>query len=332
MDESSWNENRVNAWTRLRGSAELSPNVAPAVMFHHFCDSRHPRGQGAISADELAGLINWLGPGRILSANDWLAGYLQDRIKPDQICLTFDDNLRCQYDVASPVLAHYGLTAFWFVYTGFAADGTLPRIEIYRHFRTVNFADIEDFYAEFFAAAIERYGDTVTQWLDEFDRSNFSFYPTYYSLNDCRFRQSRDALFGRERYFRIMDDMLAKQGFEPRQIAQNVLMGPAEIADLHRRGHIIGLHSQTHPTQLSDLPHDAQALEYEANAATLFEILREKPIAMSHPCGSYTPSTLGILRELGIKIGFRSDAGQARYSSLELPRIDHAVLRFEMKK
>ena len=87
------------------------------VMFHHFFDARHPAGQGAISAGQLADLIAFLGRDRILPAAEWQRQAEAGTLAPDALCLTFDDNLRCQYDVALPVLRDEGLTAFWFVCT-----------------------------------------------------------------------------------------------------------------------------------------------------------------------------------------------------------------------
>ncbi|SFP70356.1 Polysaccharide deacetylase [Bradyrhizobium sp. Ghvi] len=300
--------------------------AAPALMFHHFCGEHHPRGQGAISADELATLIEHVGPGNILPAREWLSAFRGGTLQPQQTCLTFDDNLKCQLDVAVPVLEHYGLTGFWFVYTCYSTDRRLPRLEVYRYFRTVRFADIEDFYKEFFGLAAQLYGDEVTTWLARFDRLRFPMYPSFYSLNDCKFRQSRDALLGEERYFAVMDRMLANHGLDPDEIARAVLMSDDEIAKLHRRGHVVGLHSHTHPTDLARFAEDRQAWEYERNFAALETILGEKPTTMSHPCNSYDGSTLRLLDRLGIEVGFRADADQAAYSSLELPRRDHSVL------
>jgi peptidoglycan/xylan/chitin deacetylase (PgdA/CDA1 family) len=315
---------------RGSGLKTESQVVAPAMMFHHFCGDRHPRGQGAISAEELDRLIQWIGPRNILSAADWLRAFHGGSLLPSQTCLTFDDNLKCQFDIALPVLEHYKLEAFWFVYTGYLADGLLPRLEVYRYFRTVQFPDIEAFYDEFFGSAARLYGEEVVAWLDQFDRSRFPMYPSFYSLNDCRFRQSRDALLGEDRYFAVMNQMLAKYSLNAEEIARTVLMGDAEISDLHRRGHIVGLHSHTHPTDLSRFAEERQAWEYERNLASLKAIIGEKPTTMSHPCNSYDASTLALLGRLGIKVGFRADVSGTANSCLELPRRDHSVLMREV--
>ena len=67
-----------------------------------------------------ANIIEQMGPERILPARQWMQCALTATLRPTDVCLTFDGGLRCQYDVAMPVLRFYGLTAFWFV------QGTKP--------------------------------------------------------------------------------------------------------------------------------------------------------------------------------------------------------------
>src|SRR5262245_4287525 len=122
---------------------------AHGVMFHHFHDSIHPAGQGSISAEQLTGIIESIGPERIIPARDFLLCARNKALGQGAVCLTFDDNLRCQYDVARPVLDHYGLTAFWFVYTS-VLQGNIEPLEVYRHFRMTQFASVDAFYEAFF--------------------------------------------------------------------------------------------------------------------------------------------------------------------------------------
>src|SRR4051812_45501260 len=111
------------------------------VMFHHFHDATHPAGQGSISAGQLRHMIESIGPARILPAREFLWRAQHKTLRPTDICLTFDDNLRCQYDVALPVLREFGLTAFWFVYTS-VLQGNVESLEIYRHFRMTQFVSV----------------------------------------------------------------------------------------------------------------------------------------------------------------------------------------------
>lgn len=121
------------------------------VMFHHFHDNhKHVRGQGSISANTLDKMIKYLQIDKeILSADEWMERALNGKLKNNEICLTFDDNLLCQFEVALPVLDKYKIKAFWFVYTS-PLLGILEKIEIYRYFRSAHFQNIDNFYNSFF--------------------------------------------------------------------------------------------------------------------------------------------------------------------------------------
>jgi hypothetical protein len=48
------------------------------------------------------------------------------------------------------------------------------------------------------------------------------------------------------------------------------------------------------------------------------------PQVVSHPCNSYGNTTLNILEELGVDLGFRSNMSILGREGLEFPREDHA--------
>ena len=123
-------------------------SFAHGIMFHHFYNEKTIRGQGAISADELKKIIDFYGS-RILSAEHWLEKAKENKLTDSDICLTFDDNLLCQYEIALPILEEYSLTAFWFVYSS-VLDGGIENLELFRKFRTKYFSTIDDFYNSFY--------------------------------------------------------------------------------------------------------------------------------------------------------------------------------------
>jgi peptidoglycan/xylan/chitin deacetylase (PgdA/CDA1 family) len=102
------------------------------------------------------------------------------------------------------------------------------------------------------------------------------------------------------------NQLMIKHHFNKESASRNLWMSNENIQELHRSGHIIGLHSYSHPTTLHTLTMKEQELEYEKNFDHLSSILNDKPIAMSHPCGNYNEDTLKILNKFGIRIGFRS--------------------------
>ena len=91
------------------------PNFAHGLMFHHFVGGRHPAGQGAITAETFDALLDHAGRERIISADEWMWKVKRQRLAERDLCVTFDDGLACQFDIALPVLRARKIEAFWFV-------------------------------------------------------------------------------------------------------------------------------------------------------------------------------------------------------------------------
>lgn len=294
---------------------------AHGITLHHFHGGSHPAVQGSISAEGLADLIQYVGRDRIVPAGDWLRRALLDELRPGDVCLTFDDNLRCQYDVALPVMRDYGLTAFWFVQTS-VLQGHVERPEVYRAFRTRCFDDADTFYEAFYGVLD---GAELARALRGFNPAQ-DLAETSSSDADRQFRYVRDELLGPARYREAMDRLIAAHGLTLRELAQGLWMKPAHLYGLYAEGHIIGLHSHTHPTRLADLSPEEQRREYQMNFACLSQLLHAAPTTMSHPCNSYDEGTLALLRRLGIVVGFRADFARRPHDALEYPRANHADL------
>ena len=301
------------------------------IMFHYFHDRRHPAGQGSLSADDLANLLRHIGPERILPARSWLQRGLAGELGEDDLCLTFDDNLRCQYDVALPVLQDFGLTAFWFVSTA-VMQGQLSRLDIYRKFRVGCFEQVNDFYEAYFRTlATSRYAQLAERALRQFDAGSYlSEYP-FYSEADRRFRFVRDEVLGPEHYNEIMDALIGSMGYRLEDLARELWLEDEHMRRLHAAGHAIGLHTHTHPTRVAQMTPADQLREYRDNYTYLMQLLGQAPEVMSHPCNSYNADTLAVLERLGIRIGFRANMSMCEHSALEFPREDHANIQREMK-
>lgn len=302
------------------------------IMFHHFYDERHCAGQGAISSDQLAEMIEYLGRSRILSANEWSERARHGTLEETDICFTFDDTLLCQYDIALPVLQDYSMTAFWFVCSSVISGGIVMS-EVYRKFRTTIFENIEDFYVAF-SKVIEdsEYAKLVASTLESFVPEDYLSDSPFYTKSDREFRYIRDKILGQYRYDQVMAFMLNRYGIDVEKFAGDLWMREDQLKQLDRQGHIVGLHSHRHPTNLAALPESQQRAEYEDNFRIVEGILGRPPTAMSHPYNSYSQTTLLILRELGIRLGFRANTAKPILSELEYPREDHANIIKEMGK
>lgn len=305
--------------------------MAPrGIMFHHFHGAGHPVSQGSIGAEQLEELIDRVGPGRILPAREWLARSIRGGPRESDLCLTFDDNLRCQYEVALPILRRRGLTAFWFVYSS-VLQGEIEKLEVYRSFRMVHFHDLDAFYEAFFEAIdASPLSLEVEVGLERFDPLDYLKDFGFYSESDRRFRYVRDEILGPERFTAVMDAMMAEAKVNVSELTRRLWMDDDCLRELHAEEHVIGLHSHTHPTRIERLSPQGQWDEYAANYEHLCQALGAPPLAMSHPCNSYNEHTLAVLRRLGIKLGFRANTARARTCELDWPREDHANLLAEV--
>lgn len=299
--------------------------MAPALMFHHFHDQVHPQGQGSLSGSDLYDLIN--NNSRIISADEWYRLYQSNNLR-DETCITFDDNLRSQFDVALPILEQLNLKAFWFIYTS-PLVGEIERIELYRYYRTTCFPNINAFY-NYFDIFIEqsKYKQEVEEKLNQVDINKHLNEWPFYAFNDKKFRYIRDNILGTKKYFEIVDAMIRDSDLDTESVSAKLWMTSENIKTLHRSGHFIGLHSHTHPTKLEDLKPNQIQQEYETNKTILENIIGKGNIfSMSHPCNSYKPVVFDILKHMDIEIGFRSNNSIInKPSSYELPRIDHTLI------
>ena len=87
-------------------------------MFHHFHNDKHLSAQGSLSQKNFKDMLIWLGEEyNLLGAKEFRNRFLNGTLTNNDICLTFDDSLKCQYDIAVPILKKFKVDAFFFVYS-----------------------------------------------------------------------------------------------------------------------------------------------------------------------------------------------------------------------
>lgn len=301
-------------------------SVTHSIMFHHFHSDRHPKGQGSISAQQFQEMIDWLDEKyNLLSAEEYQDRFLKNRLKKDDICLSFDDALLCQFDIAVPILNKNNLRAFFFVYST-PLKGILNYLEIFRYFRTVAFSSMDEFYLKFFEKVQSIYGEEYFAEKKMFKPKDFLADFPFYTYEDKWFRYLRDRFLGKNKYESLMLDIISDHNFKVEEVMSKIWLTNDHIKKLVEMGHTVGLHSYTHPINMQSLSKEEQKEEYIKNLNHLEGLLGKGRIeSMSHPCGNYSETTLSLLDSLGIKIGFRSSMSvKSIKSPLEIPREDHA--------
>jgi len=301
-------------------------------MFHHFHGNGHPIVQGSISGDEMADMIEFLGGRRnILPADEWVEKAVKGKLKRDDLCLTFDDGILGQKDVAIPVLDSFGITAIFCVYSSVFSGG-LETLEIFRAFRTKNFPNLQDFYTEFFeSVAKSEYEGKYWSELADFNPENYLIEFPFYTELDKKFRYVRDKILGSHAYNQIMIEMI-EETTSIEELSSDLWMTNEDLVQFAQAGHILGLHSNSHPAVLNDLTAEEQLKEYKKNKTHLTKLLGSPPCVVAHPCNSYDGRTIAILKNLGVQIGFRANMSIVGRGGLEFAREDHANILNMMKR
>ena len=310
-------------------------NFFHGIMFHHFHDDGiHTKGQGSISKDDFYKMINFIGRDNILDADIFYEKFKKNTLKENEVCLTFDDAIKCQIDIALPVLEEFKIKSFFFVYTSMF-EGRPDNLEVFRYFRMNFFDNVDEFYNNFYKVLdkdLRNFFDTNNEKI----KSTKVKFP-HYSIEDVKFRLVRDVFLTKSHYEETMFLMMKEKQFHFKKFYPRLFFNSNDLKKLNSLGHLVGLHSHNHPTLLEKLTYDEQKNEYEQCLSSISRIL-DKPKNeikyMSHPCGSYNNDTLKILEELGIGLGFKQimtieqEKGMKKINNsfLEIARQDHSKI------
>jgi len=308
-------------------------NFFHGIMFHHFHDDGiHTKTQGSIDKDDFYKMINFIGRNNILDADIFFEKLKNKKLKETEVCITFDDALKCQIDIALPVLEELKIKSFFFVYTSVFEEKP-DNLEIFRYFRVNYFKDINEFYNSFYKVLDKDLKNFFDENNDKI-RYTKDKHP-FYSIEDIKFRLVRDNFLNKTKYEEIMFLMIKEKNFNYKETYKKLFFQKDDLKKLDNLGHLVGLHSHNHPTLLEKLNYDEQKNEYEKCLSSISNILdktKNEIKYMSHPCGSYNNETLEILKELGVELGFKQimtiepEKGikKLNNSFLEIARQDHA--------
>ena len=303
------------------------------VMFHHFHNEKHPKSQGSISAIQFDNMLTWLTDRKnVLSADEFSYKLKLQKLDNTDICITFDDALLCQYEIALPILKARGIQAYFFIYSSpFHKDPDL--LEVFRIFRNSSFGGIDNFYKQFSDTVANNYSQIYSKAEINFKKIDYLNEYQFYTENDKWFRFLRDHALCKEQYLDVMNTLMREKNFSVKDAQKTIWITRENLFELANGGHTIGLHSYSHPVSFQLLDKETQELEYQKNFDHLKEITGLSPTSMSHPFGNYNQITLDILKSMKIEIGFRDNSSIKEIRSIyEVPRKDHANILQEMLK
>ncbi|MDC6465760.1 polysaccharide deacetylase family protein [Pelagibacteraceae bacterium] len=276
------------------------------IMFHHFHDGNiYKKGQGSIDKNDFYKLIKFIGRKNVLNADQFFIRYKENKLTSKNVCFTFDDSLKCQYHIALPVLEDFNIKSFFFIHSSIFKKKPVY-LELFRHFRLNYYKNINLFYDSFFKyvnADLPKFF-SETKSLINIKKRKFPIY----SLNDIKFRLVRDELLDVKTYEKIMFKMFKSKNFKPKKSYDSLFLNKDNLLEIKKLGHLIGLHSHSHPMIMEKLTYTEQKQEYQKNINILSKVLdcdKKELKYMAHPSGSYNNNTLQILTNFGIELGFK---------------------------
>ena len=291
-------------------------------MFHHFHNNFHQKTQGSISASQFSGIIKYLkSKYNLINSQEFLHKVINRKIGKNDICLTFDDCLKSQYDVAFPILKKNNISAFFFIYSSIYGKN-FNNLEIFRDFRNTKFSNIDKFYKYFFALLKKDFNKDYLIFKKRFKKNYLEKYK-FYSLNDKKFRFCRDKILSNKIYKEIMFTIMKQKKYNYKNARAKLFMSKKNIKSLIKSQNSIGLHSDAHPVNIYNLSYKKQYKDYKKNYDFLLKNFNIRTSSMSHPFGRYNKNSIKVLKRLGIKIGFLSTSTKYKKSNLEISRVDH---------
>ena len=266
------------------------------IMFHHFHNGKQfKKNYSSISKKSFLKIINYLGKKNINNANDFLEKLNQKKINQNDLCLTFDDALKSQIKIVLPIL-DINIRAFFFIYTEIYEKKNTNLMELTRDFIQTKFLNFDEFF-DFFLENLKKYKNPNK--INYFFKKNnlkikkMKITYNFYSLKEIKYRLIRDNFFKIKSFNSFMLQLFKKRNYQVDKRYKEIFMSKTDRINLVKKGHVIGLHSHTHPHNMSGLKFKNQKNEYQKNYLYLKKISKAKSIiSMSHPTGSYNKNLI----------------------------------------
>ena len=248
----------------------------------------------------------------VLPLADAAAQLKAGRLPAAAACITFDDGYQDNYTIAAPILRRHGLTATFFIATGFIGGGRMWNDTVIEAVRGAAPGELDwrDLGLGLYrlgdaASRVSAYGDALTR-LKHLEPA---------------VRAERTA------------EIAHRGGLSSRS---DLMMTREQVVSLREQGMTIGGHTRSHPI-LRCLPAEQARAEIEGGRDELAAWLGEAPAVFAYPNGrpgrDYDDRDVDLVRRAGFRaaVSTAPAAAGARSDLLQLPRFtpwDRSMPRF----
>lgn len=274
----------------------------PILMYHRVLDAPDPLQreihQAKVMDTHFRTLRQFF---KVMPLNEAADMLMAGRLPPRAICITFDDGYRDNHDLALPLLQRHGLSATFYIASGYLNGGMIFHdvlVETIRH-APAGLIDlgVEGVEPVLITDATSRI-TAVKQIV-----SSMKYLPTQQ----------------RQRASERLIDALG------RHAPRSLMMTDEQVRALSRAGMGIGGHT-THHVILSGMGSEAARHEIASNQSKLGSLIDKPLTSFAYPNGKpgidYHDTHTDIVRDLGFRnaVSTRSAVGTPKASIFELPR------------
>jgi len=298
----------------------MSPAGAGArlstLIFHRVLPAPDPLFPDEMDARRFAEVCGWLKSWFNMLPLDQAVTRLKAGTLPARAaCITFDDGYADNFEVAMPILQQHGLTATFFIATGFLNGGRMWNDTI-----------------------IETVRNGTSPLLD-FSSLNLGRHPVT-TLADKR--AAIAALIDQVKYQPLAQRISVTEQIARLaqvQLPQDLMMTSLQVKAMHQAGMQIGAHTVSHPI-LARLSEDQARQEISDSQIFLERLLGERVGLFAYPNGKpgedYSLQAVEVVRSLGFDAAFSTQWGASRQGDdpLQIRRFtpwDRTRLRFGMR-
>jgi peptidoglycan/xylan/chitin deacetylase (PgdA/CDA1 family) len=287
-----------------------------AVGYHYVAERapEKPRAIFPVTTEALAKQIELLSRDyELVSRDELVAAVTGDADLPDRACvLTFDDGLRCQYELALPALEQLGAPAIFFVPGRPIAERRV--LEVHKlHALRERLAD-------------EELRARLPDGLPEVSTDEAQAHYRYDTPEAAALKFLLNIRLPAGRRRELVDSLFATEFPDESAVADELYMDGDQVAELEREHHAVGAHSYAHQP-LATLSNGDLEDDLERVTLLLEEIMGSRPRAFSYPYG--TPETVDARTTAavgaagyGVAFTMRRDVNHSLDEPLLLARLD----------
>jgi peptidoglycan/xylan/chitin deacetylase (PgdA/CDA1 family) len=289
------------------------------LIFHRVLATPDPLFPSEICARRFDDICSWLARGFHVLPLARAAALLRDgRLPSRAACITFDDGYADNHDVALPILQRHGLTATFFIATGFLDGGRMWNDTVIEALRLTgrDAIDLQE-------TGLSGLGRLPTSSLTE-RRSAIQ-----QILNAAKYLQPDQRL-------QAVSKVAIAAGVE---LPTDLMMQSGQVTALHAAGMEIGGHTVTHPI-LAVLDREKARQEINAGRDRLQALTQSRVSVFAYPNGrpgeDYDAATVELVRQSGFDAAVTTAWGAAaRHTDLlQIPRFtpwDRKPWRFGLR-